>query len=107
MSRSSSRTTLAPDTREVVDHGQDTEAPSIGQAVAHEIQRPALIGTLRQRHRRPGAQRSLAAAAPAHLQPLLAIEPAQLLVVHRYPLPPQQNLQAAIAEPAAGGRQFP
>ena len=55
--------------------------PSV-KASRQKSRRPALVRPLRQRHRRPRAQRPLASAAPAHLKPLLAIEPPQLLVVH-------------------------
>ena len=57
------------------------------------------IGALR-------AQRPLASAAPAHLQPFLAVEPAQLLVVHDDAFAREQDVQPAIAEPPANGRQF-
>jgi len=40
----------------------------------------------------------LAAAAAAHLQPLLGIQPAQLLVVDDNALAPQQDVQPAIAK---------
>ena len=68
--------------REVIDDRQDAETSAVGESIRQEVQAPALIGTLRQRHRRPGAERPLAAAAAPNLQPFLAVEPAQLLVVH-------------------------
>ena len=37
-------------------------------------------------------------AAPAHCEPLLAIEPEQLLVVDLYAFPPQQQVQTPIAD---------
>ncbi len=52
---------------------------------------------------RPCADRPLAAAAPAHHQALLAIDPEQALVVDRKALPPQQHMQPPIAEAAALG----
>ena len=59
--------------REVVDHGEDAEPPAAGRAVRHEVEAPALVRAIGQRHRRPGAQRPLAAAASADLQPFLAV----------------------------------
>ena len=55
--------------------------PSVEQRLT-EVQAPALVRPLRDRHRGPGAERPLAPATPTHLEPLLAIEPAELLVVH-------------------------
>ena len=90
---------------EVVDHAQDPEPATVGQRVGREVQRPALVRAVRQRHRRPRAERPLAPAAATHLQPLLAIEPPQLLVVRPQPLARQQQAEAAIAEPPSLGRQ--
>jgi hypothetical protein len=50
--------------------------------------------------------RSLAAVAATHLKPLLAIKPAELLVVHDDTLSPEQDVQPSIAKPPANGRQF-
>jgi hypothetical protein len=61
---------------------------------------------LRQRHRSPAAQGSLASAAASHLQSFLAVEPSQLLVVHDDAFAPEQNMQPPIAEPSANGGQF-
>ena len=74
------------------------------ERIRQEVQAPALIGTLRQRHRRSCAQRTLAAAAPAHLQPFLAVEPAELLVVHDDAFAAEQDVQPPIAEPPAKWR---
>lgn len=90
---------------EVVDHGQDAEAPPAGELVGHEVERPALVGTLRQRQRRPNANRPPTAPPAPHLQLLLAVEPAEALVVHPHPLALQQPLQAPIAKPPPLGRQ--
>ena len=92
--------------REVVDDRQDAEAPAIGERIRQEVQAPALIGALRQRHRRPRAQGTLAAAAPAHLQPFLAVEPTELLVVHDDAFAGEQDVQPPIAEPPANGGQL-
>ena len=47
---------------EVVDHIQDTEPAATGQAVRHEVERPPLVRSLRDRHGRLGAQCTLASA---------------------------------------------
>ena len=117
MTASSSRATRMPESevsadqaqalaREVIDHGEDAEPPAVGERIAHEVERPALIRALRQRHRRPRAQRSLASATAADLKALLPIEPAQLLVVHVRALAAEQDVEPAIAEAAALGGQL-
>ena len=92
--------------REVIDDRQDPEPSAIGECVRQEVQAPTLVGTLRQRHRRPCAQRTLAAATPAHLQPFLAVEPAELLVVHDYAFAREQDVQPSITEPPADGGEL-
>src|SRR5581483_6336555 len=39
--------------REIVDDRQDAEATAVGEAVGHEVERPTLVGTVRQLQRRP------------------------------------------------------
>ena len=85
---------------------KDAEAPPVGHRIAQEIQRPALVRSLRQRHRSPRAQGSLAAATAADLKALLGIKPPQLLVVHVRAFPAKQNLQTPIAEAPADRRQL-
>jgi hypothetical protein len=67
---------------EVIDHREDAEAAAIGKSIRQEVEAPALVRPLRDRQRRPRTPRRLAPAAPAHLQPFLAIEAAELLVIH-------------------------
>ena len=52
-----------------------------------------------------GAERPLASAAVPNLQPFLAVEPAQLLVVHDNAFACKQEVQSPIAEPPANGSQ--
>jgi len=92
--------------REVVDEGQNAEAATVDHGVRQEVQAPALIGTLRQGHRRPRSERSLAAAAVTHLKPFLAIKPAEPLVVQDNTLAPEQDVQPSIAEPPPNARQL-
>jgi len=58
-------------------------------------------GPIRHEHGPARAQCPLAAATPAHLQLLLAIEPSQLLLVHHDALAVQHDVDPAIAEPPA------
>lgn len=51
---------------EVVDQGQDTEAPTAGKRVHHEVERPAQVLILRDCHWRPRAERPFTTAAFAH-----------------------------------------
>jgi hypothetical protein len=86
---------------EVVDHRQDTEAAAVGECVADEVERPALVRPLRQSNRRPCAKGALTAAAAADVKPLLGIEPPQPLVVHVRAVAFKQDMQAPIAKPLA------
>ena len=82
----------------VVDHRQDPEPSSVGQRVADEVERPALVRTLWQDHRCPCAQGPLASTTPANLQSLLDVEPPQLLVVEVHALARQQHMQPSPAK---------
>src|SRR4051794_17035090 len=76
---SDQRQTLAG---EVIDDREDAETPAIDQGIRHEVEGPALVRSLRDRQRRSCAKRPLATTAPANLQPFLAVQAAELLVVH-------------------------
>jgi hypothetical protein len=92
--------------REVVDEGQDAEPAAVGERIRQEIHAPALVGTLRDRHRRPCADCPFAPRSPAHLQPFLTIEATQLLVVHDDAFTLKQDVQPPITEPPADRREF-
>ena len=51
------------------------EPATAGQYVVDEVKAPALVGTLRQGHRRARADRPLEAAATMHRQAFLAVKP--------------------------------
>ena len=91
---------------EVVDDGENAEAPTVGESVGEEVEAPALIGSLRQCQRRPGSERPLSATATANLEPFIAIQPAELLVVHADALTSQENMETPITEAPAGGCQI-
>src|SRR4051812_24916092 len=55
----------------------------------------------RNQHRRPGPDRSFAAAAAAYRQLLFPVEPEQFLVVDQIAFPLEQNMQPSVAEAAA------
>ena len=93
--------------REVVDHRQHPEAPAPGENVGNEVQRPALVGALGYRHRCPGAGGAFAAAPAPNAQPFLAVQPIELLGVHRHVLPRQQDAEPPISEPASLAGQVP
>jgi hypothetical protein len=69
--------------------------------VVQKIERPALVRTLRQHQRRPGAECPLTSPAAANLKPLLGIKPAQLFVVQCNAFSLQQDMQPPIAEAPA------
>jgi hypothetical protein len=91
---------------EVIDHGQNAETSAIGEGIRQKVEAPALVGSLRDRQRSPGAKCPFAPAAPTNLQPLLAIETTKLLVVHDQPLAAHQHKQTTVAEPAPDRRQL-
>ncbi len=66
---------------EVIDDHQHPEAPAVSQHVRDEVEAPALVWALRDRHGRPGAERTLSAATAPHRQTLLAVKAEELLVV--------------------------
>ena len=117
MTASNSRTTRAPDSEVSATSARHSRVqlsitvrmrkrrPSViwsattrRAARSSQVQRPALVGDQRQVQRSPRAHRSLPAAAPAHRQPFLAIDPLNPLLVDRMALAPQQDVQAAVAE---------
>src|SRR5208282_1728341 len=59
---------------------------------------PALVDRVGQRHPRAGPQRALAPSAPAYHELLFAVEPIQLLVIHRVPFTRQHPAQPSIPE---------
>lgn len=60
----------------------------------------------RLRHRGPRADGPLAPTAAARVQPFLAIDAGQALVIRLVPLAAQEHMRPPIAEPAAHPRQF-
>src|SRR5207248_823996 len=77
------------------------EATTVAQRVAQKIHRPAMVRALRDGQRRPGAERSLATAAPANLEALLGVKTPQLLVVHVQTFTVKQDVEPAITEAPA------
>src|SRR5690606_24166342 len=65
-----------------------------------EVQGPAFVRCHGDQHRRPGPHSALAAATAAHHELFFAVDPEQALVIDLIPFPPQQDVQAPIAEPS-------
>jgi hypothetical protein len=86
--------------RAVIDDRQNAEPSAIGEAVRHEIERPALVRAGRAGDRGPHAHRPLPATALAHGQAFLSVEPPEPLLVHVHALPAEKKMQPPIAEPA-------
>jgi hypothetical protein len=87
----------------IIDHVEHLEPAARHHLIMHEVQAPALVG---QRGCRAGANSAFAALSAAHRQAFLAIESLGLLAVEHVPIVQQQNVQAAIVEPAALMRQI-
>lgn len=77
------------------------------QRIRHEVQAPALVRPVGQHHWRARAQRPFPTAPLADRQPLLVIQPKQLLVIHGDPFAVEQGVQSPIPEPAPLSRQLP
>src|SRR5262245_9754765 len=92
---------------EVIDQREDAEASSAHECVRHEVERPAQIATLRDRHRRPGAESPLASAALTNRQAFLLMQPIELLAIELDALALEHQTETAIAEPPPLWRQFP
>jgi hypothetical protein len=90
---------------ELVDDRQNAESPAVDQRIRQKVEAPALVCSLRDGDRRTGPQRSFASAALAHRQPLLLVEPVQLLAVQKDALPFQQNVQPAVTKAPTLRRQ--
>ena len=54
--------------RTVISHHQDTHAAAIDELIGDEVERPAVVGPLRDEHRRPRADRPLASSLRRTLQ---------------------------------------
>jgi hypothetical protein len=59
---------------EIVDDGENAEAPAVTELIVQKIHRPALVWTLWQGQRCPGAKRPLEPAATANLEPFLGVD---------------------------------
>jgi hypothetical protein len=87
--------------RDVVDDVEHAESPASGKLVMHEVQAPALVGERQHRPRRPRADGAPSPLPAPDRQPLLPVDPLRLLAVDRDAVPPQQDVQSAVAETAS------
>ena len=91
--------------RAVINDRQDAEPTTVADLVGDEVQAPALIGRHRALNRPARAHGPLAAAAAAHGQLLLAIDPLDPLAVYGVAFSPQQDVQPSVAEASPFLRQ--
>src|SRR4029077_13817951 len=91
----------------VVDHSQDPETAAISHNIADEVHGPALVRPPGDRHRGSAAERPLAPTTPTHLEPLLGIEPAELLVYSAGRLPDGAEYVGAGNRTAGGWQPTP
>ena len=114
---SSSRPTLAPDSDVSATRAMHSRVKSSTTASMRNRRLSVSVsltkssdqrwfGALRQRHRSPCSQRSLASTTPANLKPFLGIQTPQLLVIDRNAFAAEQEKQAAIAKPPPDSRQL-
>jgi hypothetical protein len=67
----------------------------------HEVQAPSLVGQRQHGRWCPRTDGTTAVPSSSDRQLLLAVKPLGLLAVDHHALAPQQDVQPAIAEPAA------
>jgi len=91
--------------RDIVNHVEDPELPTLGELIVDEIDRPAHVrpGHRQQRYPRPG--RLLLPPSFAHRQPFLAVEPMGLLAVHDIGHP--DSAEHAVAGSRTGAVRMP
>ena len=85
----------------VVDDVEDAEAAAKRELVVDEVERPAGVDPGLDQDRRTGSNRPPPGSALADRQPFLPIEPVDAVDAGRLALPPQQDEQPPVAEPAA------
>ena len=83
--------------RVVIDDVQASEPAAIGQAVGHEVHRPALIRRRRNGANYPFCGRDALAATLTHAQACLVVKPPDPLVIRLPTFTAQQNMDAPIA----------
>ena len=84
----------------IIGDVQYPEPPAIGHLIMHEVERPAGIGLGLGKNGTPGADGPLAALALAYAKAFLAVEPADAVDAGGLALPPEQDEQPAVTEPA-------
>src|SRR5215212_648313 len=86
---------------------KESDPPTPGQSVTHEVDAPLLVGSFWQRHPPPTVAGHAFAPPASYGETFLAIEPFDPLVVDPPALASQQDVQPSIAEPRALFRQRP
>jgi hypothetical protein len=84
--------------RHVIDDVENTEAPAESELVVDE--RPARVDPGLDQDRGAGSNGPPSGSALAHRQPFLPIEPVDAIDARGLALPPQQDEQPPVAEPA-------
>lgn len=85
--------------RDIVDHVEDPEPPTLGELVVEEVDRPKRVRRSHSQERRSRASRLLPPPPLAHRQVFLAVEPL-VFAVDDMTLPPHQNMQPPVTEHA-------
>ena len=85
----------------IVDDVEDAEAPAKRELVVDEVERPARVDPGLDQDRSTASHRPPPGSALADCQPFLPVEPIDAIDAGRLALPPQQDEQPPVAEPAA------
>src|SRR6185436_16726251 len=91
---------------EVVDHIQDAELSSVRERVAHEVHRPSCVDAESWRQRLTADAPQILAATPRELQPLLAVQPIDALVIHHRPSPSNPIEHQPVPDPRTFRRKL-
>src|SRR5215470_19914194 len=94
-------------TCEDILHRQDPDAPTVVQAIGHEVHTPPLIWAGRCGGTHPELAGALPPAVHPHAELLGAVQPIRLLVIDGPALSAKQDVQAPIAEARARRGQLP
>lgn len=92
---------------EIIDADETLQAPAVIELVAHKINRPALVRSLRDQQRLAFDRDALAPPTLLHLQAFLLLESVYALYVHTHSLASQQRIDTSIVEASPFRRQLP
>src|SRR5580658_5835684 len=83
---------------EIIDDGQALQPSAVFKGIADKIDRPNLVGAVRDQQRAPLQRHTTAFSPPAHLQLIRTIQSMDAFNVHLNPFSTQHRMDASIAK---------